>query len=60
MKMSAVQIWYDSEKLSALREYMNEAELHTGLEALLQNLYEKQVPPEVRETIDRQGQIVTV
>lgn len=60
MKMSTVQIRYDREKLSVLREYMNEAELHTGLEALLQNLYEKQVPPEVRETIDRQGQIVTV
>ncbi|MGX8710376.1 MAG: DUF6103 family protein [bacterium] len=60
MKMSTVQIRYDSEKLSVLREYMNEAELHTGLKALLQNLYEKQVPPEVRETIDRQGQIVTV
>lgn len=52
MKVSTVQIRYDSEKLRTLRKHMNEAELRTGLEALLQALYEKHVPAEVRETID--------
>lgn len=54
MKVSTIQIQYDTEKLCVLRKYMkNEAELEAGLESFLQNLYEKHVPAEVRETIDR-------
>lgn len=49
MKMSTVQIQYDSEKLSALREHMSETELRAGLEAHLQALYEKNVPAELRK-----------
>ena len=52
MKMSTIQIRYDSEKLNALRKYRNEAELHAGLEAHLQELYERNAPPEARNTPD--------
>ena len=56
MKMSTVQIWYDSEKLGALREHMSEAELRAGLEALLQALYERNVPAELQKTPRRGNQ----
>ncbi len=49
MKMSTVQIRYDREKLSVLREHMSEAELRTGLEEHLQELYERNVPAELRK-----------
>ncbi|HQK35726.1 MAG TPA: DUF6103 family protein [Spirochaetales bacterium] len=53
MKASAVQIEYDADKLSALRQYMPvESALKAGLENLLQELYEKHVPAEVREYIE--------
>ena len=48
MKMSTIQIQYDSEKLSDLRKYMSEAELRAGLEEHLQELYERNVPAELR------------
>lgn len=55
MKISTVQIPYDSEKLRVLRKYMmGEERLQACLEASLQALYEKHVPAEVRETIARQ------
>lgn len=60
MKVSTVQIRYNSEKLSTLRKHMNEAELQVGLESLLQALYEKHVPAEVREAIDRKEEGGTV
>jgi hypothetical protein len=60
MKMSAIQIRYDSEKLSDLRKYMSEAELRAGLEAHLQELYEKNVPTELRKTPDRRNQNAAV
>lgn len=57
MKVSTIQIQYDTEKLCVLRKYMkDERELETGLEALLQTLYEKHVPAEVRETIDQKAE----
>ena len=56
MKMSTVQIRYDSEKLSALRKYMNEAELHARLEEHLQALYEMNVPAELRKTYGHRNQ----
>lgn len=49
MKMSTVQIRYDSEKLSVLRKHMSETELCAGLEDHLQALYEKNVPAELRK-----------
>lgn len=50
MKMSTVQIRYDSEKLRSLRGHMSEAELRAGLEEHLQALYEKNVPAELQKT----------
>lgn len=60
MKMSTVQIRYDSEKLSALREHMSETELRAGLEQHLQELYEKNVPVELRKVPGRRDQSATV
>lgn len=60
MKMSTVQIRYDSEKLSVLLEYMSEAELCAGLEEHLQALYERNVPTELRKTPDRRNQTAAV
>jgi len=57
MKVSTIQIQYDTEKLCVLRKYMkDEAELKAGLESFLQNLYEKHVPTEVRDTVDRKAE----
>lgn len=57
MKLSTIQIQYDTEKLCVLRKYMkNKAELEAGLESFLQTLYEKHVPAEVRETVDRKAE----
>ena len=56
MKMSTVQIRYDREKLSDLRKYMSEAELRVGLEAHLQELYEKNVPAELRKAPSHRDQ----
>ena len=56
MKMSTVQIRYDREKLSAIREHMSEAELRAGLEEHLQELYERNVPAELRKAPGRRGQ----
>ena len=52
MKQSTISIKYDTQKLCVLRRYMkDETELQTGMEALLQTLYEKHVPAAVRENI---------
>ena len=56
MKMSAIQIRYDSEKLSNFRKYMSEAELRAGLEEHLQELYERNVPAELRKALSRRDQ----
>lgn len=60
MKMSTVQIRYDSEKLSTLRKYMSEAELRAGLETHLQALYERNVSAEVRKTPGRRDESAAV
>ncbi len=57
MKTTLFQIYYELEKLVALRQYRNDAELKTDLEAVLQTLYEKNVPVEVRERIESAGKI---
>lgn len=53
MEKSTVQIRYNSEKLRTLREHMDEMELQTGLEAFMQTLYERYVPANARENIER-------
>lgn len=61
MKNSTIQIQYDDEKLRAIRQYMNdEEELQDGLEALLQMLYEKYVPADVRECIESREEVGTL
>lgn len=57
MKTTLIQIHYEMEKLDALRQYRNVAELNADLEAVLQALYEKNVPAEVRERIESAGNI---
>jgi len=57
MKTTLIQIHYEMEKLEALRQYRNVAELNADLEAVLQALYEKNVPAEVRERIESAGNI---
>lgn len=57
MKTTLIQIYYELEKLEALRQYRNDAELKADLEAVLQVLYEKYVPAEVRGRIESAGNI---
>jgi len=57
MKTTLIQIHYEMEKLEALRQYRNVAELNADLEAVLQALYQKNVPAEVRERIESAGNI---
>ena len=57
MKTTLIQIYYELEKLEALRLYRNDAELNADLEAVFQALYEKNVPAEVRERIESAGNI---
>lgn len=53
MKKSSIQIPYGAEKLEFLRQYIEAEKLQADMESLLQTLYEKHVPAEVRETIDK-------
>lgn len=57
MKTTLIPIYYELEKLEALRKYRNDTELNADLEAVLQALYEKNVPAEVRERIESAGNI---
>ena len=54
MKKAIIQLKYDEEKLSALEKYMIKKEVDLEVELLhtLQKLYEKYVPPAVREYIE--------
>ena len=54
MKKAIIQLKYDEEKLSAFEKYMikKEADLEVELLHNLLNLYEKYVPPAVREYIE--------
>lgn len=54
MKTTIIPIRYSTEKLEALRQYRTEAELQEGLEAVLQLIYEKYVPVDVRENMKDQ------
>ncbi|PPK80678.1 hypothetical protein BXY41_106269 [Lacrimispora xylanisolvens] len=57
MKTTLILIYYEMEKLEALRQFQNVAELNADLEAVLQALYEKNVPAEVQERIESAGNI---
>lgn len=57
MKTTQIQIHYELDKLEALRKYRNNAELNADLEAVLQALYEKNVPAKFRERIESAGNI---
>ena len=57
IKTTLIQIYYELEKLEALQQYRNDAELNADLEAVLQALYEKNVPAEVQERIESAGNI---
>lgn len=54
MKKATIQLKYDEEKLTALEKYMKkkDADLGDELQQTLQKLYEKYVPPAVREYIE--------
>ena len=52
MKLSTIQIQYNTEKLNLLRQYKTEEALQTVMEAELQKLYEKHVPAEAQAYIE--------
>ena len=54
MKNATIQLTFDEEKLSALKNYLakKEMDLESELGALLNKMYEKNVPAAVREYID--------
>ena len=57
MKKTSVSIMYDDEKLNAIRLYMSQRDLDfkEELEKLVDSLYAKYVPANVREFIDMKG-----
>ena len=57
MKKTSVSILYDDEKLNAIRLYMSQRDLDfkEELEKLVDSLYAKYVPANVREFIDMKG-----
>lgn len=57
MKTTLIPIYYELEKLKTLWQYRNDTELKDELEAVLQALYEKNVPEEVRRRIESTGSI---
>lgn len=57
MKTTLIRIYYEPEKLKALQQYRNDTELKDEFEAVLQALYEKNVPAEVRGCIESTGSI---
>ncbi|MDW2797594.1 DUF6103 family protein [Clostridium boliviensis] len=57
MKTTLIQIYYGLEKLEALRQYRNDAQINEDMEGVLQALYEKNVPAEVQERIESAGNI---
>jgi hypothetical protein len=55
MKQGKVEIRYDSEKLEAIKYYLEEkgSSLDAEMELLMQELYEKSVPSVVRSFIEK-------
>jgi len=58
MKKVTIQISFDAEKLKAIQKYMQKKDisLQSELDDALQKLYEKHVPPAVREYIESDAQ----
>ena len=54
MNKTTVQLAFDAEKLSAIKQYMGkkDADLNAELDDFMQKLYEKYVPVAVREYIE--------
>lgn len=54
MKKATLTITFDADKLTAIRRYMGkkDATLDAELDDIMQKLYEKHVPPQVREYIE--------
>ena len=54
MKKASINIFYDDEKLSAVRMYMKQKDLDikSELEKTIDSMYTKYVPSNVREFID--------
>ena len=59
MKYATVTIKYEEEKLNALKQYMGkkDANLEDELGDVLGKLYEKYVPPAVREYIESRADL---
>ena len=58
MKQGVVTIKYDEEKLNAVKQYMGkkDADFDAELKEVLGKMYEKYVPPGVREYIGERGE----
>ena len=54
MRKATIKIQYDAEKLRTICRYMGkkDADLQTGLDDVMQKIYEKHVPAPVREYIE--------
>lgn len=59
MKLAAITIKYDEEKLNAIRQYMGkkDANFEAELNEVLGKMYEKYVPQAVREYIESRGNV---
>lgn len=59
MKLAAITIKYDEEKLNAIRQYMGkkDADFEAELNEVLGKLYERYVPQAVREYIESRGSV---
>jgi len=58
MKRETISVPFNTEKLEALRQYRTGEQLQEELESVLQALYEKHVPTDVRERIEAQAAAV--
>lgn len=59
MKLANITIKYDEEKLNATKQYMEkkDADIDAELSEVMGKLYEKYVPPAVREYIESRGDV---
>jgi hypothetical protein len=59
MKQMVVNIRYDEEKMAAIRQYMGkkDADFDEELKDVMNKMYEKYVPPAVREYIESRGEV---
>lgn len=59
MKKSTIELSFEAEQLSALKQYMSKKELtiEAELEESLRKIYEKYVPQQVREYIETKEEV---